>query len=290
MIRAALLCGGASPKRESLPEGIDIVATLDASASDKSLADEIKQYDAVVLHELPTDIRNRIVKLCFDIGAGVYLTPKPDDIVGCEGDGGFYRLPRRGFSKRKAFFKRLFDLVVSVLMLVLTLPLSLVIALAIKLCDGGPVFFKQRRMTLGGKEFDIIKFRSMVTNAEADGVATPATNDDARITRVGRFIRATGLDELPQLINIIKGDMSLVGPRPERVEHIHAYCEGLPEFAYRFKVKGGLTGYAQIYGRYDTPPYQKLRLDLFYIENHSFLLDIKLILLTARAVFKKRMQ
>ena len=290
MIRAALLCGGASPKRESLPEGIDIVATLDASASDKSLADEIRQYDAVVLYELPTDIRNRIVKLCFDIGAGVYLTPKPDDIVGREGDSGFYRLPRQGFSKRKAFLKRLFDLVVSILMLALTLPLSLVIALAIKLCDGGPVLFKQRRMTLGGKEFDIIKFRSMVTNAEADGVATPATNGDARITRVGRFIRATGLDELPQLINIIKGDMSLVGPRPERVEHIRAYCERLPEFAYRFKVKGGLTGYAQIYGRYDTPPYQKLRLDLFYIENHSFLLDIKLMLLTARAVFKKRMQ
>lgn len=290
MIRAALLCGGGLPTLESLPKGIEIAITLNAGATDEALAADIGRYDAVVLYRLPDESRSRMIKLCFDIGAEVYIMPKPEDIAVDGSDSGFYRLPRRGFTAKKAFFKRAFDLVLGILMLILTLPLSLVIALAIKLSDGGPVFFKQRRMTLGGKEFDIIKFRSMVIDAEADGVATPATDGDARITRVGRFIRATGLDELPQLINIIKGEMSLVGPRPERIEHIRAYCEGLPEFAYRFKVKGGLTGYAQIYGRYDTPPYQKLRLDLFYIENHSFWLDAKLLLLTARAVFKKKMQ
>ena len=146
---------------------------------------------------------------------------------------------------------------------------------------------RQDRVTLNGKVFSILKFRSMIVNAEKDGKSIPATGRDPRITKVGNIIRATRIDELPQILNILKGDMSIVGPRPERVEHVEKYSQEIPEFGYRLKVKGGLTGYAQIYGKYNTSAYDKLRLDLMYIENYSFLLDIKLILLTIRIILKK---
>ncbi|MBR1623591.1 MAG: sugar transferase, partial [Pseudobutyrivibrio sp.] len=134
-----------------------------------------------------------------------------------------------------------------------------------------------------GQVFDILTFRSMVEDAEQ----RPATDDDDRITRVGHVIRATRIDELPQIFNIIKGDMSIVGPRPERTEHVEKYTAAIPEFEFRSKVKGGLTGFAQIYGKYNTSAYDKIKLDLMYIENYSFLLDLKLILMTIRIVFKK---
>jgi len=164
-------------------------------------------------------------------------------------------------------------------------PVFLVIALCIKLEDGGPVFYKQKRLTKGQKVFEILKFRSMRVDAEKEG-AKPCVGNDERITRVGKIIRPTRIDELPQLFNILKGDMSLVGPRPERVEHIEHYSEDIKEFKYRLRVKGGLTGYAQIYGKYNTSAYDKLRLDLMYIENQSLLLDLKLILMTIKVLFK----
>ena len=156
-----------------------------------------------------------------------------------------------------------------------------------KCFDRGPVLYRQTRLTLNGKEFQILKFRSMIVDAEKPGVSIPATDHDPRITKVGRIIRACRLDELPQLLNIIKGDMSVVGPRPERLEHMQKYGEDIPEFYYRLKVKGGLTGYAQIYGRYNTSAYDKIRLDLMYIEHYSLILDIKLILMTIRILFSK---
>ena len=142
-------------------------------------------------------------------------------------------------------------------------------------------------MSLDGKVFDILKFRSMIVDAEKDGKSIPATGHDPRITKVGRVIRAVRMDELPQLFNILKGDMSIVGPRPERLEHVVQYTSQIPEFDFRTKVKGGLTGYAQIYGKYNTSPYDKLRLDMMYIENYSLMLDIKLIMLTLRIMFNK---
>jgi lipopolysaccharide/colanic/teichoic acid biosynthesis glycosyltransferase len=160
------------------------------------------------------------------------------------------------------------------------------VAAAIRLEDGGPVFYKQKRMTCDGREFEILKFRSMVVDAEKHGAVLAAKND-TRITRVGRLIRATRMDELPQLLNILKGDMSIVGPRPERKVIADAYARDIPEFGYRLRVRGGLTGYAQIYGKYNTQAYDKLRLDLMYIENYSLLLDIKLILMTLRILFSK---
>ena len=185
------------------------------------------------------------------------------------------------------FIKRLLDIVISAVALVVLSPIFIVTAIAIKATDHGPVFYKQIRLTKDGKEFGILKFRSMRVDAEKDGVARLATKNDSRITPVGKVIRATRIDELPQLLNIFKGDMSVVGPRPERPEIAKEYEESIPEFAYRLKVKAGLTGYAQIYGKYNTTAYDKLKLDLMYIESYSILEDLKLILATFKIVFTK---
>ena len=192
-----------------------------------------------------------------------------------------------GLTFEQKFVKRLMDIVLSFLILVVTSPFMLLVALAIKLYDGGPVMFRQERCTIDGKVFKIHKFRSMIVDAEKEGKSIPATDNDPRITPVGRFIRKTRLDELPQMIDILIGNMSMVGPRPERIEHVEKYTEEIAEFEYRLKVKGGLTGYAQIYGKYNTTPYDKLKLDLMYIQNYSLLLDIRLILMTVKIMFMK---
>jgi lipopolysaccharide/colanic/teichoic acid biosynthesis glycosyltransferase len=155
-------------------------------------------------------------------------------------------------------------------------------ALLVKLYDGGPVLYKQTRVTENNREFTIMKFRSMRVDAEKDGVARLASKGDSRITPIGKFIRKVRLDELPQLFNILVGDMTFIGPRPERPEIIKQYMEMMPEFAFRTKVKAGLAGYAQVYGKYNTTPYDKLKLDLYYIENYSFWLDVQLALLTLK--------
>ena len=192
-----------------------------------------------------------------------------------------------GLTLEQKVLKRIMDIVLCSIAMIIAAPIMLIVAVAIKLEDGGPVFFKQERVTIGGKRFDILKFRSMIVDAEKFGEVIPATDRDPRITKVGNVIRATRIDELPQIINILKGEMSIVGPRPERVEHVEKYQAAIPEFVYRTKVKGGLTGYAQIYGKYNTTPYDKLRLDLTYIEEYSILLDIKLILMTLQIMLRK---
>ena len=182
--------------------------------------------------------------------------------------------------------KRLFDIVSSGLVLLIMSPLMLVIALAIRLTDGGPVFYKQCRLTKDGKAFMVHKFRSMRVNAESDGFARLSTGDkDDRITPIGRIIRKVRLDELPQLIDILKGDMSVVGPRPERPEIAAKYMEELPEFALRLQAKAGLTGYAQVYGKYNTTPYDKLQMDLMYIAHPSLLEDLRIIFATIKILF-----
>ena len=157
----------------------------------------------------------------------------------------------------------------------------------IKSVDGGPIFYTQKRLTINGKIFEILKFRTMKVDAEKDGVARLAGENDTRITGVGKILRASRLDELPQLINIIKGDMSIVGPRPERPEIAREYEKELPEFRYRLKMKAGLTGYAQVYGKYNTTPYDKLKLDLNYIRYFSLWLDFKLIMMTPKILLMK---
>lgn len=180
--------------------------------------------------------------------------------------------------------KRLADILLALSGLIIMSPVLLIVALCIKLYDKGPVFYKQTRLTVGHKTFKIFKFRSMVVDAEKEG-ARLASRNDSRITPVGKFIRMTRIDEFPQLLNVIKGDMSIVGPRPERPEIEEEYLKELPEFGLRLKVKAGLTGYAQVFGKYNTTPYDKLRLDLLYINEQSVLLDLKLIVWTIKILF-----
>ena len=254
---------------------------------------KIKEHDSVLLNDVPAQIRNDILKYCYTNEIRVYATPKLSDIImgGAEEIGLFdtpiVLIKGNGLTLEQRFVKRAMDIVLCSIAMVIAAPIMLVVAIAIKLEDGGPVFFKQERVTIGGKKFDILKFRSMIVDAEKNGQVIPATDYDPRITKVGRITRATRIDELPQIINILKGEMSIVGPRPERVEHVEKYTEDIPEFVYRTKVKGGLTGYAQIYGKYNTSAYDKLRLDLMYIEKYSIILDIKLILMTLQIMLRK---
>ena len=183
-----------------------------------------------------------------------------------------------------AFIKRTIDILFSSMGLIILSPMLLIVAACIKLYDGGPVFYKQIRLTKGHKEFEIYKFRSMIVDAEKNGARLAAQNDN-RITPIGKVIRATRVDELPQLINILKGDMTLVGPRPERPEIEDVYLKEIPEFGMRLKVKAGLTGYAQVFGKYNTSPEDKLKLDLLYINQRSLLLDFKLIFYTIKIIF-----
>ena len=175
----------------------------------------------------------------------------------------------------------------SLMALIILSPVLLITALAIKIEDKGPVIYKQERVTRNGRKFMMLKFRSMIVDAEADGKPHPAGENDPRITKTGSFIRACRIDELPQLINILKGDMSIVGPRPERVEHVEKYSKLIPEFDFRLKMKGGLTGYAQVYGKYNTSPLDKLKLDLTYITNYSLLTDVQIIFETLKILFLK---
>ncbi len=280
-------------KLDALKSKYNITKLIPADKGIDYIEKEIKSFDAVIINDLPGQIRNDILKLCYRNKVTVYMVPKITDILtrGADEinvvDTPLLLVNKGGLTDVQKFLKRAMDIICCLLAMTVAAPLMLVIALAIKIEDGGPVFYKQKRATLDEKEFDILKFRSMIVNAEKDGMSIPATGLDPRITKVGRIIRPFRLDELPQILNILKGDMSIVGPRPERLEHVYKYSEDIPEFVYRLNVKGGLTGYAQIYGKYNTSPYDKLRLDLFYIENYSLLLDIKLILLTVPVLFSK---
>ncbi len=250
----------------------------------------LERYAGIVLWDIPTVDRNELMKFCYQHSIRVYMMPKIPDVIvmGCEKMHLFDTpiLLTREYALRieQRFIKRTIDLVCAILLVIITSPIMLISALIIKLSDGGPVFYKQVRCTLNNREFHIIKFRSMRVDAEKDGVARLASKGDPRITPFGRFIRTVRIDELPQLFNIIKGDMSFIGPRPERPEIIKQYIEDMPEFAFRTKVKAGLAGYAQVYGKYNTTPYDKLKLDLTYIENYSVWLDIKLMLLTLKVL------
>ena len=259
----------------------------------EKLREEMIKYDAVILTDIVAETRNDILKYCYRKRIRTYVAPKLTDIMlrgaGCNTlfDTPLLLVKGTGLTPTQRIVKRTMDIVLCLIAMIPAAPIMLIVAAAIKLEDGGPVFFRQLRMTRNGREFEILKFRSMIVDAEKYAGAVLATGDDPRITKVGKVIRATRLDELPQLINILRGDMSIVGPRPERKVLADEIKKDIPEFAYREKVRGGLTGYAQIYGKYNTSAYDKLRLDMMYIENYSLLLDIKLIILTLRIIFSK---
>ena len=270
-----------------------ITETVSVEEDYDNICEVIKKHQAVLLNDVPAQIRNDILKFCYTNEIRLYTTPKLSDIVisGAEKittfDTPLLLVKGTGLSLEQRFVKRAMDIVLCSIAMIIAAPIMLIVAIAIKLEDHGPVFFTQERVTRDGERFQILKFRSMIVDAEKFGQVIPATDRDPRITKVGNIIRATRIDELPQIINILKGEMSIVGPRPERVEHVEKYQEEIPEFVYRTKVKGGLTGYAQIYGKYNTSAYDKLRLDLTYIEEYSILLDIKLILMTLQIMLRK---
>ena len=248
------------------------------------------KYNAVVIGDISVEKRNLILKFCYGHSIRVYVMPKIPDVImmGAEElhvfDTPLLLTREYSLTMEQRFIKRAVDIICSGLLVIITSPIMLITAIAIKLYDGGPVLYRQVRCTQGQREFYIMKFRSMRTDAEKDGVARLAQKHDDRITPVGKFIRKCRIDELPQLINILRGDMSFIGPRPERPEIIAQYVEVMPEFTYRMKVKAGLAGFAQVYGKYNTSPYDKLKLDLTYIENYSLLLDLKLMLLTLKVL------
>ena len=254
-------------------------------------AEIVESYDAVVIWDIDVTNRNEIMKFCYGKNIRVYIMPHISDVI-LKGsdmlnlfDTPIFLTREYVLTMDERFFKRMIDLICAIILVVVTAPIMLITAIVIKLYDGGPVLYKQVRVTRGDKEFKIMKFRSMRVDAEKDGVARLASKNDSRITPIGKFIRKVRIDELPQLFNIIKGEMSFIGPRPERPEIIKQYLEEMPEFAFRTKVKAGLAGYAQVYGKYNTTPYDKLKLDLTYIENYSLWLDIKLMLLTLKILF-----
>lgn len=280
-------------KFASRPEKYDITKTICISEGVPAIKRAILESGkmAVVLWDIPTLERNDLMKFCYANGVRQYMMPKiPDVLVKGSAqlhlfDTPIYLTKEYALTFGQRFCKRAVDVICALILLVLTSPFFLITAILVKLYDHGPVFYKQVRCTMNQQEFRIIKFRSMKVDAEKDGVARLAAEHDDRITPVGHFIRKTRIDELPQLINILKGEMSFIGPRPERPEIIAQYMEEMPEFAYRMKVKAGLAGYAQVYGKYNTTPYDKLKLDLTYIQNYSLGLDLKLMLLTLKIVF-----
>lgn len=250
-------------------------------------------YGTVVLLPMEKELRRRIMDDCFWHGVEILLKPDMQDImVNCAdtvimSDVPLYAVHTGNHDRGYLTAKRGLDIVASVCGLLICSPIFLAAAVAIKIQDGGPVFYRQKRLTLGGKPFYLTKFRSMVVNAESATGAVLAGKSDSRITKVGAFLRATRIDELPQLLNILNGDMTLVGPRPERPEFYEKYCAEYPEFAYRLRAKAGLTGYAQLYGRYNTTFADKALLDMHYIQKASFLWDLQLIFYTLKIIFVK---
>ena len=284
---------GLKIKMDSRRDKYNISKLICIDAGFETVCEEIRKHEAVILTDVPAEIRNDILKYCYRHRIRTYVAPKLTDIMirGARQNNLFdtplMLVKGTGLTPMQRVIKRTMDIILSAIALLIAAIPMIAVAIAIKLEDGGPVFYKQKRMTRNGREFEILKFRSMIVDAEKYAGAVLATDDDPRITKTGKFIRATRLDEIPQILNILKGDMSIVGPRPERKVIADEYCKEIPEFAYRLKVRGGLTGYAQIYGKYNTSAYDKLRLDMMYIENYSLLLDIKLIILTLRIIFSK---
>lgn len=254
------------------------------------IKEQILKYEGVIICDIPAELRNDYLKFCFERSIRAYIAPKISDIIvrGAD-DIRLFDTPlllcrNYGLDFEQRLIKRVFDIVFSLVVLVPALPFMLISAVAIKLYDGGPVLYKQKRLTIDHKEFYVYKFRSMIVDAEKDGKPRLASEEDDRITPVGKILRKFRLDEFPQILNILRGDMSVVGPRPERPELTEEYKKEMPEFEYRLKVKAGLTGYAQVTGVYDTSPYDKLKMDLMYIENFSVRMDLQIILMTLKTM------
>lgn len=264
---------------------------IDISCGFEKIVEMLHDDDGVIMGEIDPVFKKKMIRYCFEHKMPIYILPNVSEIVLRSSyvvsllDRPMLICRRGELSLFDEFIKRCFDIVLAGIALIVAAPIMAVIAACIKLYDGGPVIYKQKRLTINGAVFELYKFRSMIVDAEKDGVARLAKANDSRITPIGAILRQCRLDELPQLINILKGEMSIVGPRAERPEIAEQYTKEIPEFAYRLKVKAGLTGYAQVLGRYNTTPYDKLMWDLMYMESYSIFMDLKIIMMTIKILF-----
>lgn len=256
----------------------------------KNIIKLIDNYKIVIIDDIYPLLRNNILKYCYEKDKKCYAISKTSDILLKSAKMtqlGYRSMTLHNIKQMfiwQSVVKRMIDVIISLIGIIILFPFFVVISICIKLTDNGPIIFKQKRYTKDGKLFDIYKFRSMHINTNHKKITQ---KNDSRITPIGKIIRRTHLDETPQLFNVLKGDMSIVGPRPEMKELFDKYQKQYPEYKYRLKMKAGITGYAQIYGKYDTSPKDKLKFDMIYICNYSVLLDLKLILLTFKVVFSK---
>lgn len=275
------------------PKQLEVIGKYDITHGLDSISEHAEGAEVLYLYKIPSELRDNLLKFATSKGLHIYIQPKLGDLIlNSTKQSNIFNLPVLRHNSRDSMSvynigKRAFDILGSLFVLIATFPVFIAVMILIKIDDRGPAFYIQTRLTKDRKEFKLIKFRSMRTNAEADGVARLASKEDSRITRVGKWLRKTRLDELPQFINVLKGEMSIVGPRPERPEIAEQYEKDLPEFGLRLITKAGITGYAQIYGKYNTEPYDKLQMDLMYILNQSFWVDIKLSLMTLSVVLAK---
>lgn len=269
----------------------NVVGIFDAHTEVAAACEAIPSAQVVCINpSLPKTVKEEIISRCLEEDKEVFLVPDVYDIllrsasVNRVDDLPIFQIESLSLTPGQQLTKRLFDLALALGGLVVSLPFMLLIAVAVKLSSPGPVFYLQKRVGINGKVFGLIKFRTMVADAEKHSGPVLATENDPRITRVGKVLRATRLDELPQLINVLKGDMSFVGPRPERPFFVEKFSERIPGYRYRLKVKPGITGLAQVQGKYDTDAADKLRYDLYYIRNYSPLLDLQIIFQTLRVM------
>jgi len=257
------------------------------------IRERIRKAEVVFLGEMPETDKSILLKYCYDMRKDIMCKAQLQETILCNSrpaivdDAPFLEMEYYKMSFFQRIAKRLGDIFISLFCLILLSPLMLITAIAIKLEDHGPVFFRQKRLTIRGREFTIWKFRTMTVEASSREHQVSTEINDPRITKVGRVLRKYRMDEIPQFWNVLRGEMSLVGPRPEMISNIDMYKATLPDFVYREKMKAGITGYAQIEGRYNTTPEDKLMLDMMYIESFSVWLDVKLLMRTATVLFKR---
>lgn len=281
-------------KQYGMDVHFDVQSVVPVEECLKDLPGTIGQAEVVFCCGLHSHNRNLVTKYCVAHKIGTYVIPRIGDVImDSARKVHLFHLPmmavqRYNPSPEYLILKRAYDIALSLVALVLFAPIMAVVAAAIKATDGGDIFYRQARLTKDGKVFQVLKFRSMRMDAEKDGIARLSTGEnDPRVTKVGRLIRAVRFDELPQLLNILKGDMAIVGPRPERPAISAQYAQAMPEWNLRLQAKCGLTGYAQVYGQYNTTPYDKLLLDLMYIAKPSLFEDFKIIFATVKILFMK---
>ncbi len=265
----------------------NIMGVIDYRSTD--LKQHIKHADTVFAYDVPVEQRTEILRMCYKYKVNVYYNPDVEDVMGMNAEkyvlDDLYLINKnvKAMTMEQRIVKRLMDIFIPLVLGILSSPIWIGAMLAVKLYDGGPILFKQERATINGRKFQVYKLRTMKVDAEIKS----ATKDDDRITKPGRFLRKTRIDEIPQLLNVLKGDMSFVGPRPEMMKNVMEYTKDIPEFKYRLRMKAGLTGYAQIAGKYNTTPKDKLIMDMMYIEQFSILKDIQLIFQTVIVLLKK---